>query len=184
MYPASSYYSVTAASDREVIETVGGSTLRCVCQEWVSAAWGRWPEDTEERLHDDHLWPHTPPRGGWGSGRTVGQQINRIRLIIFIYTQSIHNFLFVILSQCLELPDKAAVIVCFADVLSKYLVLFKIEVSQIVYRSFTYCPGARFTKQTYNNFYPKSLVKQSYNLFLKKIHWKNTIYKKVTIILK
>jgi len=26
-------------------------------------------------------------------------------------------------------------------------------------------PGARFTKQTYNNFYPKFLVKQSYNLF-------------------
>jgi len=29
-------------------------------------------------------------------------------------------------------------------------------------------PGARFTKQTYNNFYPKFLVKQSYNNFRKK----------------
>jgi len=28
-----------------------------------------------------------------------------------------------------------------------------------------YKPGARFTKQTYNNFYPKFLVKQSYNVF-------------------
>jgi len=28
-----------------------------------------------------------------------------------------------------------------------------------------YSPGARFTKQTYNNFYPKFLVKQSYNVF-------------------
>jgi len=26
-------------------------------------------------------------------------------------------------------------------------------------------PGAQFTKQTYNNFYPKFLVKQSYNVF-------------------
>jgi len=26
-------------------------------------------------------------------------------------------------------------------------------------------PGARFTKQTYNNFYPEFLVKQSYNIF-------------------
>jgi len=25
--------------------------------------------------------------------------------------------------------------------------------------------GARFTKQTYNNLYPKFLVKQSYNVF-------------------
>jgi len=44
--------------------------------------------------------------------------------------------------------------------------------------------GARFTKQTYNNFYPKFIVKQSYNVFYKKIHWKNTTYKKVTIILR
>jgi len=26
-------------------------------------------------------------------------------------------------------------------------------------------PGARFTKQTYNHFYPKFLVEQSYNVF-------------------
>jgi len=29
-------------------------------------------------------------------------------------------------------------------------------------------PGARFTKQTYKNFYPKFLVKQSYNVLWKK----------------
>jgi len=34
--------------------------------------------------------------------------------------------------------------------------------------SFHYRPGARFTKQTYNNFYPKFLIKQSDNLFLEK----------------
>jgi len=43
---------------------------------------------------------------------------------------------------------------------------------------------ARLTKQTYNNFHPKFFVGQSYNVFLKKIHWKNATYKKVTIIVR
>jgi len=38
-------------------------------------------------------------------------------------------------------------------------------------------------KIAYNNFHPKFLVKQSYNVFLKKIHWKNTMCKKVTKII-
>jgi len=44
-------------------------------------------------------------------------------------------------------------------------------------------PRGPIYEQTYNNFYPKFLVKQSYNVFYKKTHWKNTTYKKFTIIL-